>query len=896
MKNHSLNIKNDNYTLEKDMITSLRPTQGNFSLSEYLIEIIEKNALVGMANISDTNFEKIENLCIESLSKTQDGFKLENYHQIAIFITAVTYSKKYQRVSDKGFWSYLIEKLGFLYSNELYKTFQKSIIFVTKTYNRFKVSRSTSNIYYTTIMAHAFAPQKSFFALMDFLFYFYIYDLDYTFYKDDPAIDNMVRVLKDRIDGNSKETDEKLSSSVYSIQMGIKALISERPGFMKKTFISLLNKIDILVKGDVLNDSTYLNMTINLWWKDKTKPKITKTQKTTTNIAFSYSAIRVRYFLDENKKPVIRIPSIRLKSCDAPIVKIFSDEILIFEKQILYFGNEYSYTSQETHIPIENIKNANFRNVYVELIINNEVVYNSLQKLCFSKLLFDSNGNIVKKQILEEDTYTLLSTKKPKFDNIENYYKHSYFLELYEISMKQGSSIYYDDNLFVICQNQSNIQKIILPSSDFLYYENSKSYSIFEKESFSAKYIDENGDLKKIVVEDKKGKQKITIQTDKVNVFLVEKIKINFEKLYYFEQEQINFEITIDNETIIDTVDSYNNFISVSYQNGEIRFPVPKISFNISDIIKNKLYIWYKNIKANETIIMYTPKNIKADLFLGSTKLENKGTEYNLGQAVKNNISSGQKQKLFLKIGDDVKNIFDIYYQPSFTEQPKFSIDNEKLSWDNTEIYVGDENCELDFSFSYKDSNKLIITSIPTQNLLSNKFTRKSNKYNLEVICKTSTMFREERETIDIGHAIFGNEEEFIFEDEIIKVDKVIINGKTTNIKPIYLENIIYQGIENLGYTDLDGEYPHYKADMFFKTRYEKVYFVKFNPVDIYLVNPKTNIIHITFDDGEGFLIDYSQEYKPEIFKKLEPPKSMKHKFNIPDFFKYEFLEVIKND
>ncbi len=72
-------------------------------------------------------------------------------------------------------------------------------------------------------------------------------------------------------------------------------------------------------------------------------------------------------------------------------------------------------------------------------------------------------------------------------------------------------------------------------------------------------------------------------------------------------------------------------------------------------------------------------------------------------------------------------------------------------------------------------------------------------------------------------------------------------------------------------------------------TRNGKIYFSDLNPVDIYLVNEKSGILHISFRDGDGLFVDRSGDCGTELYKHVDPPQQLQKYFNIPDFFLFQY-------
>jgi hypothetical protein len=263
------------------------------------------------------------------------------------------------------------------------------------------------------------------------------------------------------------------------------------------------------------------------------------------------------------------------------------------------------------------------------------------------------------------------------------------------------------------------------------------------------------------------------------------------------------------------------------------------------------------------------------------------GFEYAIGNAVQAVDGALEKQSVYLFIAGDKHHLFDIAFKPCLISQPLFNLNGKVLTWLNPNAFIGDSTTKLKISFRSKKGAPTIILVEKGERVLSTNFSEFSEQYEYEIFAIMDTAFGESEVYVCKGSIIFGNRLEVIFRDEILRVSRVIEEGNFVDIKPFFIEEIVFIGKENLGYTDLCGEYPHYTGKMCFLTRNGKRYFTDLNPVDIYLVNESACRLHITFDQGEGLFIDKSEEYTPELFKHRDPPPKLARYFTFPDYFEY---------
>ncbi len=263
------------------------------------------------------------------------------------------------------------------------------------------------------------------------------------------------------------------------------------------------------------------------------------------------------------------------------------------------------------------------------------------------------------------------------------------------------------------------------------------------------------------------------------------------------------------------------------------------------------------------------------------------GFDYAIGNAVQAYDGSAQKVSVNLLIAGDNIPIFDIMFKMSLTESPSFNLFENTLTWLNSYSFMGDRITRLKFVFKPRYGEPIVLFSVQGAKILSESFPSQSERYHYQVIAQTETAFGMVDTILADGIVVFGDKAAVIFYGEVLRITQVIEEGNYTEIKPVYAEGITYIGTENLGYTDLSGDYAHYTAKLYFMTKNGKRYFTDLNPVDIYLVNDKSGILHISFRDGDGLFIDRSGDYGTELYKHVDPPQRLKKYFNIPDFFIY---------
>lgn len=269
------------------------------------------------------------------------------------------------------------------------------------------------------------------------------------------------------------------------------------------------------------------------------------------------------------------------------------------------------------------------------------------------------------------------------------------------------------------------------------------------------------------------------------------------------------------------------------------------------------------------------------------------GFDYFIGNAVQAYDGNADKVSINLSIADDNILMFTVVFRMSLTELPLFNLTGSSLTWLNSQSFIGEKNTKIKFEFKPKLGDRITIMSESGIKVLSEDFPSESERYHYQILAQTETAFGLNETQIAKGTVILGDRAPVLFRGEILQINQVIEEGIYTTIKPVFAEDITYIGTENLGYTDLNGDYSHYTAKLFFSTRNGRRYFSDLNPVDIYLVNENSGILHISFHQGEGLFIDKRGEFGAELYKHTDPPQKLGKYFNIPDFFVYQHSKEI---
>jgi len=916
------------FEVETDMRAAFKFDKVKISVQEYVESLMARYPLLGMAVLDEDSWKTVEESAQKSIKLSLNYTKVPDWTNLSIFLTMVQYAKNWDRASSMSFWPYICEQLGYKYSQTMYDILTIATKSACRKYNRFfVVDQRGGNNYYTTILAHALSPSKSFYALCEFLYEFYRNNLDCSVYEDDPAISRMVSNLCDRCHGATSDQGEDIRGNVSGIQAGMRVLLATRPGYMRQFLTKILQKIDILTDGGELIGKDYVDLLLTQWYVGKltepTAKKITPTHERTTEIAFSYGRIRVEYVLDDGREPAIRIPSIRLPSRENPTITIQSKNALVYQQIVSIYGNDYAATSEEVVIPLVDICNADFSGLTVEISIAENQIYTSGKSMYVNAIIFKDKKHQTGK-IIDEGNYTLFAPKLVSIDfqgSVERQ-RRAYLEQLYDIYIQGEVSIFANGILLCCSHPQEGSLRFNLPQTQLEYVLFGKTYPIHTRDEFTIGAIG-TLDSDNIVAKSQTGERLASRKTDasswqfdlpkqnggynlalvdaetgsvydETQFYIVDRYSINFNSPYYLETtENGRVAIDIDEEGFEISLAGAGAKVKIPFVNGELHVQIPRIQILLDGNPIPMDSIWKGDILPNSSLRVLCPETLSISLFFGETFMQGRttlgGYNYALGNTIQAYDGTEDKMSVSLLIAHDKVPIFDVVYKMTLTEPPLFSLTDSTLLWLNCHSFMGDRKTELKFMFFPKNGNPVTILRHPNERLLCDDFPSDTEKYQYEIYARNDTAFGISETKLVEGSVIFGDRAAVIFKGEILRITGVIMDGNFTVIKPVFIENIHYVGIENLGYTDLSGDYAHYTAEMYFITRKGKRFFTNLNPVDIYLVNEKAGRIHISFGGGEGLFIDKSGDYVVELYKHLDPPAKLANYFFIPDFFKFQF-------
>lgn len=921
--------------IERDMRIALRQQKGDtVSMQDYVETIAARHPLLGAAVLDESSQRAVEKAALQGVKILLEHNKVYSWAYLSIFLTMIQYAKGWERAGNAGFWAYIAEQFGYKDSPQMYSVLTTSVKEACRSYNRlFVVDPNGDNNYYSTVLAHSISPNKSVFALFDFLVKFYRSNLDCSVYDGDPAIGRMVGVLRDRCNGATIEQDDDIRGNVYGIQVGLKVLLTTRPGYMRHFLTKVLQKMGILLNGNELPGKDYVDEVLTKWYIGKMTESVTSTtsinqrsaqaHKRTTDIAFSYGKIKVEYILDDDGEPAIRIPSIRLGERENPVLKIFSNTYMVYQRTIGIYGNDYAATSEETIIPLSDILDADFLRLYTEITISGKEIYTSGVGLNVAALLF-KDSKLQTGKTVDEGNYVLFAPKSVniKFQGNVERQRRTYFAQLIEVYIQGEASVFADGRLLFCSRPPEGSLRFRLPQTQVEYVTRDVPYPLFSRDDFSITAIGAF-DRKSIAATTQSG-EKLTIQSrdanllqfslpaenggytvtlkdeitgrvfDEVRFYIVDQYSVAFDSDYYLESaEDGNVVFEVDGQKYELSLMGFASKVKIPVGNGDILIQIPRIRLLWDGNPLPTEAIWKGDISPSSTLRVFCPETVAVSLLFANSPMTRRsamgGFDCAIGNAVQAYDGDADKVPVNLLVSGNNLRMFDVVFKMSLTEPPQFHLTESTLTWLNSQSFMGDKSTRLKVVFQPRHGEAVTLVVGQSEKTLSEGFPTKSEQYRFRVASLTDTAFGVYETKLAEGTVVFGDRFAVIFRGEVVRIEKVLLDGEPIEIKPVYADEITYVGIENLGYTDLSGDYAHYTARLFFITQTGKRYFTDLNPVDIYLVNEKAGRLHISFNDGEGLFIDKSSVDKAELYKHTDPPQRLARFFFFPDFFECQY-------
>ena len=847
-----------------DLLSLLKILPKKYSAwNQRVQQVLQTERLVGMKDFSETEYSEmivllqvwytLPTYIFESYIKVDDDFKL------FVFVALVEISKRWknQNITDENdgetaFWPFVIKTLSQGKDCENSNFYRRITTLLNDIMNKEKwfLVAPVRSKYYGTLMMHAIAPQDSLFSFFDLCFNVYKNDLDYGYSSDDKYICNIVAIEVGKVLSKDTYKEEKkvsIGSSAYLIKIGLKSFISHPK--LQTVFEDFIN--DILVRINKLyfgHDFPVLNRMDTLlheWWIDKIKNEDLPENKSLRRETVSRQNISLSYRIVQNKV-CLCVPSIRLNDTqDRVLVKIkvghycqeealntWRGEFTIKSKATDYDLNALLAKSSETQIIIR-----------VKISINNELVYDSRETLNREFILFE-DGREIQNPFNKPSNYIVYSKDIDSLAELpEEILEISH--NVFNIYPSQGEALggknqrYFFSDATQIEKNKNNIALLGTLSDVQWIDSNNINFDVAANDLFLT--IPENYNLKGLeircndnrtilsqlsyrtalngilffnLVEQKVINPKIpsslqVFSNDKnrmlldANFILVPRFKIEFDKMYYFGNENKKVSIYYESSSETHTWDHQNEKVRLPFFGGHVSFVVPFLKWRIGykdwQVGPLKGRKWYKDIiNDGDRLEVCLPQQqldytllVKTESSSIQEKLSN-NKDYPIGRLIYS-WENEDKISIFLIVDDKKRDKRKRYDLLTVSKNPHFSSNpivykDGKLYWDVENTYVGEKQHDFFAIIKQNNKNQYRLT-LSDKNRELNEIHVVEGVYTVIIKLKESNVFCSDTKYVEIfreSNFKIGNPNKNRFLGEQLRINSIWLqDGKQIQLKTI---------------------------------------------------------------------------------------------------------------
>lgn len=854
-------------------------------------------------------WEKVAQRYIEhKISNRSARFESWVYDWVTLAI--IQYAKNWNSNEEGRFTQYISMQFGYRDdSGKIWSILTDALEISFKQNNRLFVIRNGNREFYETVMVHSYGPKDAWFSVIDLLFSFYTDNLDWTYIAGDPLFVRLVRVLQSRFNYTDIEEDQyDIASNRYSLRVGIRRLVQLRPGYSLYLFELIVNRIQQLLKNEADEPKRYIYTLVDQWFAlrisssaEITKKKTGVTQKT-TDLAFDYSKVTVRYIISEGRL-ALHIPSIRLleEEHSPAYASLYENDQLLGRYALEIRGNELGETIRQYNIilPVDMLADDELR--YRVVITGGEtVIYDSENKL-WRQLVFFSGEREIPVNRLRKERYEVFVPKYAKLRG-KNIDVVPHLHGMCEMSFHKDYSLEYAGNTLAIDTSDIKGVRIIRPAvfenarytldgEDYYLVKKGSSLNVYyEKEDEAKKYRvivnEENNSLLDYYDDFAGNRSVINVgnEGDKTTVSIIDIAAgtVMFKESYYFipdfsctfnkkvyvtdeEFDTLSAQIICGGEEI-ESVSSDRNEIWFDFNGGTVLVDVPGIQGSFTEITTMFFdkYIRADDISDDSKLLISNHTGISYTVKVGDEVLGEK-TEITLSKYAAADSAEKDNLSIILITTGREYLLGQIVFGNKFVHLPIFTFDKNCLFWDGGSSYIGEADAELELNL-IKDGKALYSFELQLgeQSVYDFGTEEFSDGWYDWVIYANGVLALT-------GNTFIGNIGKARFLGKTIVVEQVTEdiedNAKPVAIKPVYIDQIKYK---DTCFVKSEGDiYDVYSGCMYWVdwngvNRYysfkynDKTSRYKINPVKIVYISDK--YLRIVNEDDEGIYYYYKDD------------------------------------
>ena len=754
---HGFTWKETGY-IELDMLTREGEVPGEpagaFALAD---GVFRKYPLVGEYVLTDGEAQLLYQSASQTVQKVLRGdTRITVRENVVLVLETIELLKNWSSdLPEEGeepvpFWDYIFLQYGFQAGRSdaargrLYDHFCKAVRDTLDRYKRFFAPAGKTQRYYTTLLLHALAPQRSIEGLFNILFSFYVENLDFQYVPEDTSYKQFTKGMRARWNsGVVVQDDLQLrSDAVFS---GLQTLFNERPGYMAVLCDSLVEKMDALLRGEEHRLDPARNGWDRLlvqWYRKKSIAERSRVQgkrreKKTEYVATTAERIFVRFTLEDSLVG-LRVPSIRLQEVGErrPLFQVLQNGAVIHQEELRVTGNDLCLTTRSRFLPLRDT-NFNFNappRLRVEILYLDKPLYSSGQKLEREYLLFDPAGN---DRPAKTGRVFLFAggASDVEFSQEEGILQLPHPGQLYRLELNDSSTVAVDGReVFAGAETSAQFRRHAVPGPvrELRGLDGGGPLDLF-RGSFTLSLVLPQGEnpllyqlsldgerhsLKDFQGED--GTLAISSAPEEGTVHSIRLVDIRAGLVRYEYRYAVlpGCVCRLDKNFYRSGVDEVEVFLAWEGRENQLLLPVPEgesaVSFSVPELDftleldvpalhctllgKNAFQapeaLWHKDIPAGEFVWLRPPEGWSARLLLGSRAIPTPdGLHYELGNELRAGRGFRETEPLALVLSKGHERaqfkLTEIAFVPRFL-QPPLEVEEDCLVWRGMGTFLGD--------------------------------------------------------------------------------------------------------------------------------------------------------------------------------------------------------------
>lgn len=785
-----------------------------------------------------------------------------------------------------SFWDYIFLQYGFQAGrsdaarNKLYDHFCKAVRDTLGRYKRFFAPAGKTQRYYTTLLLHALAPQRSIEGLFNILLNFYVENLDFQYIPEDTSYKQFTKGMRARWNSGVVVQDD-LQLRGDAVFSGLQTLFNERPGYMAVLCDGLVEKMDAMLRGEDHKLDPARNGWDRLliqWYQKKSSAERSRVQgerreKKAEFVATTADRIFVRYAL-ENELVGLRIPCIRLQEVgeSRPVLRVLQGGVTIWQGELQVTGNDLCMTTRSRFLPLQDT-NFDFNappRLQAEITYLGQSIYNSGQKLERNFLLFDPSGN--DRTVKAGRAFLFAGGASDVEFSQEGILQLNHPGQLYRLEFRADSSVAVDGReVFAGPEVSAQFRRHTVPSPvrNLRGLDGGEELDLF-RGPFTLSLILPQGEspllyqlsldgahhsLKEFQGE--AGTLSIPSAPEESQAHSVRLVDIRTGLVRYEYRYAIlsGCACRLDKSLYRSGVDEAELTLSWADRETRLTLPIPQgestVSFSVPGLDftleadvpalhctllgKNAFQtpeaLWHKDIPAGEFVRIRAPEGWNCRLMLGAREIPAPdGLHYELGNELRAGRDFRETESLGLllsKGGERLQlKLTEIAFAPRFL-QPPLELDGESLLWRGANTFLGDVGGRFTLELNLPDGTRTFQTSAGEDRTLEESFSCPDGRYTYRVLQKSGSVFAPgPAKTLYRGDLLVGEADAFRFQGQEIHVGTALCwDFDQEALKQVEMRQgagilcgLTYVGTGSPPWEEVP--MPHYTATLYFQDSY----------------------------------------------------------------------------